>query len=115
MSDAQITDEEWAVFSDIAGRLGIDISRLVSSDASFTELESAAHRLGREVSQAATERMTFTQMVRIMSRDQPCPDCGKFATPDIHEREFETIDGPIKLKEPICHCSTCRRDFFPSP
>jgi hypothetical protein len=30
------------------------------------------------------------------------------------EREIQTCSGPAPLREPVCHCSVCRRDFFPS-
>lgn len=61
MADAQITDEEWAVFVDIAGRLGINIGDVESRDVTFTEIESAGHALGRAVSQTTSERLCVKQ------------------------------------------------------
>jgi hypothetical protein len=45
-----------------------------------------------------------------------CPDCGKVA---LVESEREPLilrgkRGEIEYQEPRCHCTRCRRDFFPS-
>lgn len=113
MAGARITEQEWEVFLKVSERLGIDMGTLLKEDVRFTELEAAGHRLGRSVAQATTERLALTQAER-MTGPQPCPACGRLCPPVHRQRPLETIDGPIELREPVCHCPACRRDFFPS-
>jgi hypothetical protein len=113
MSKANVSEQEWETFLAIADRLGIPVRELMLQDVRFSELESAGHRLGRAVAQATTERLAFSRASRLTD-PQPCPTCGRQCPLVKKHREFETLDGPIGLNEPICHCSACRRDFFPS-
>jgi len=113
MVQAKISEQEWETFVGMADRLGINVRALLKEDVQFHVLESAGHALGRAVAQGATERLTLARAERL-SGPQPCPTCDR-QCPLVHrERELETIDGPIELREPVCHCSACRRDFFPS-
>jgi hypothetical protein len=113
MAKVKISEQEWQCFLDVADRLGINVRGLLNEDVRFTVMEEAGHRLGRAVAQAATERLALARAERL-SGPQACPSCGRLG-PLIHrERELETIDGAVDLREPVCHCSACRRDFFPS-
>lgn len=113
MTRASISEQEWETFLKVADRLGIAVRRLLREDVRFVELEKAGHALGRAVAQATTERLALARAERL-SGPQPCPTCGRRAPLVTRERSLETIDGPIDLREPVCHCSACRRDFFPS-
>jgi hypothetical protein len=46
----------------------------------------------------------------------PCPVCGTTCpvSENANTRSVQTTDGDIPLREPICHCPVCNRDFFPS-
>ena len=113
MARTEISEQEWQTFLDIAMRLGIPMQKLLSEKVRFTAMEAAGHELGRAVAQIATERLAWARAERL-TEPQPCPTCGR-ECPLVHrERELETIDGPVELSEPVCHCSACRRDFFPS-
>jgi hypothetical protein len=113
MARAKISEQQWQTFLTVADQLQIPVRELLSKDVRFTEMEAAGHRLGRAVAQMATERLALARAERLTG-PQPCPTCGR-ACPLIHrERKLETIDGPMDLCEPVCHCSACRRDFFPS-
>jgi len=113
MAKGKITEQEWEVFLGVADRLGMDIRTLLKEDARFHDLEAAGHALGRAIAQATTERLAFARAERLTG-PQPCPTCGKLC-PLVHrDRPLETIDGPLELHEPVCHCSACRRDFFPT-
>jgi hypothetical protein len=113
MTRGKINEQEWKTFLDVADRLDIDVRGLLERDVPFREMEAAGHRLGRAVAQAATERLALARAERLTGL-QPCPTCGRRCPLVYRERELETGDGPINLSEPVCHCSTCRRDFFPS-
>jgi hypothetical protein len=113
MAKAKLTEQEWATFLGLADRLEIPVRAFLREDVKFHEMESAGHRLGRAVAQGVTERMAFARAERLTT-PQPCPTCER-RCPVIHrDRELETGDGPIDLQEPVCHCSVCDRDFFPS-
>ncbi len=49
-----------------------------------------------------------------LDAEPPCPDCGR-ACAVTHEDRPLTVQGgtQVHLREPVCHCPTCRRDFFP--
>jgi hypothetical protein len=113
MARAKLNEQEWETFLALADRLEIDVRDLLVRDVPFHVLEAAGHALGRSVAQATTERLALARTERL-SEPQPCPTCGR-QCPLLHrERPLETVDGPIELCEPVCHCSACRRDFFPS-
>jgi hypothetical protein len=113
MAGAEVSKQEWETFLDISDRLGIEVRGLLERDVSFTEMELAGHQLGRAVAQATTERLALARAKRLQG-PQPCPTCGR-SCPLLHrDRELTTVDGPIDLHEAVCHCPTCRRDFFPS-
>jgi hypothetical protein len=113
MARAKLSPQEWETFLELADRVGIDLSAFPNRQVRFTELESAGHRLGRAVAQLTTETLSLLAAARIQE-PQPCPTCGQLAAVGHEERELETLDGVIPLHEPVCHCSACRRDFFPS-
>jgi hypothetical protein len=113
MSQGKLTAQEWETFLGLAERLEVDVRGVMNRNVRFTELESAGHRLGRAVAQKTTETLALLAAERI-TEPQDCPVCGRRSPVVNRQRELETIDGPIELTEPVCHCSACRRDFFPS-
>ena len=113
MTRASISEQEWDTFVGVADRLGIDVRGLLREDVRFSVLESVGHALGRAIAQETTERLALARAKRI-TEPQPCPTCEQRCPVVYRERELETTDGPINLPEPVCHCSACRRDFFPS-
>jgi len=113
MARVKLSQQEWETFLALADRLEIDVRDLLMRDVPFHVLEAAGHALGRAAAQATTERLTLARAERLCE-PQSCPTCGR-QCPLLHrERPLETVDGPIELHEPVCHCPACRRDFFPS-
>jgi hypothetical protein len=113
MARSKVSDQQWQTFLEVADLLELPVRELFSKDVRFTTLEAAGHRLGRAVAQMTTERLALARAKRLAG-PQPCPTCGQECPLTHRERELETIDGPMDLCEPVCHCSACRRDFFPS-
>lgn len=114
MAKSELTDEEWEVFLGLASRLGIDLDGLSEQTVTFTEMESAGHILGRSVATATTERLCVKKTAKALGELHSCPECDRRCKADLKERTYITSDGEIQMHEPVCHCSTCRRDFFPS-
>lgn len=113
MERTRISEQEWDIFLAVADRLEIDVRALLKRDVPFREMEAAGHELGRAIAQMTTERLSLARAERL-TEAQECPTCGKKYPLEHKERDLTTGDGPIRLREPVCHCSTCRRDFFPS-
>ncbi len=79
----------------------------------FATIEARAHEAGRELARQATKQAVQSHAERFDGL-QPCPTCGKLCRVEARKRTILTVDGPVELTEPGCHCPTCRRDFFPS-
>lgn len=109
----KLREQEWQAFLELGERLGIPVRELLGKRVRFTDLELAGHRLGRAVAQLTTERLAGERAEQAAER-QNCPTCGEACLVVSQERELTTLDGPVELREPVAHCSACRRDFFPS-
>jgi hypothetical protein len=73
------------------------------------------------VAQAAAEGLVAgaleeatKQQSQLMGHEQACPSCGRLCPVTSAERPIYVKGGAFQLREPKCHCPTCRRDFFPS-
>jgi hypothetical protein len=44
----------------------------------------------------------------------PCPKCQALCPVTTEERTIQGRMGPATIQEPVCECSACGRDFFPS-
>jgi hypothetical protein len=44
----------------------------------------------------------------------PCPKCQRESSVRLEERTIRGRMGPATIKEPVCRCSVCDRDFSPS-
>jgi len=113
MDRPKVTEQEWETFLGMADRLEIPVRELLEKDVRFSVLEAAAHQFGRAVARETTERLTGARAERAEVAYN-CPTC-ELRCPVTHkQRELETLDGPANLREPVCHCPACDRDFFPS-
>jgi hypothetical protein len=82
-------------------------------DVDFAQMEEVAGAAARGLTEGALEVAT-AQQGQLLGEKQPCPKCGKLCTVGSAERLLRASGGVIPLREPKCHCPTCRRDFFPS-
>lgn len=113
MARARISEQDWETFLKVADEMRIDVRGLLKRDVPFREMEAAGHQLGQAIARATTERLSLARAERLIDA-QPCPTCQRLCPLDHRERDLTTGDGEIRLRESVCHCSTCRRDFFPS-
>ena len=84
-------------------------------DTTFAEIEEFGHDVGKMLARALDEQLT-NQHATHFQGTRSCPSC---ATPcsvaeDPEIRSVQTTDGDVPIREPICHCPVCDRDFFPS-
>ena len=84
-------------------------------DTTFAEIEEYGHEVGRMLGRAVDQRLT-RQHAQQFQKAAACPTCQSLCEPEPSpaERELQTSDGSVPLAEPVCHCSVCNRDFFPS-
>ena len=81
----------------------------------FSEIEQFGHEVGRMMGRAVDQQLA-SQHAEHFQKAAACPTCQTVCEPrpSPAEREIQTSDGQVPLAEPVCYCSACHRDFFPS-
>ena|SRR5271156_2606860 len=85
----------------------------VGLDVDLWTMEEVAVTAARALVRGTVEAMTGTQ-AQALASEVPCPGCGQPCRLDHRSRSIQLRGGTADLNEPLAHCSTCRRDFFPS-
>lgn len=86
-----------------------------SVETTFAEIEGFGHELGKMLARALDERLTQQHAAHFQGA-AACPGCGTSCPvmESAKPRDVQTTDGKVPLREPLCHCPVCHRDFFPS-
>lgn len=84
-------------------------------DTTFAEIEEFGHEVGRMLGRAVDQQLTSRHAEQFQEA-AACPTCQTLCElkPTPAERELQTSDGLVPIAEPVCRCSVCNRDFFPS-
>jgi hypothetical protein len=82
-------------------------------DVSLADMEELAMAASRALVKGTVEAMTGSQGEQF-GQEAPCPACGKTCSLETVPRPMVVRGGDATLNEPVGHCPTCRRDFFPS-
>lgn len=84
-------------------------------DTTFAEIEAFGHEVGRMLGRAVDQHLTGEHSSHFTGIGV-CPTCQAECQPkpDVVPRDLQTCDGQVPIEEPVCHCSVCNRDFFPS-
>lgn len=82
-------------------------------DCDIDEIEEVAVLAARATFDAVIARALVLQN-RTLPEELPCPACEKPCLVKFTERTVQGRMGPTTIQEPVCHCPTCDRDFFPS-
>ena len=85
-------------------------------ETTFAEIEEFGHEVGRMIAQAVDEQLAAQHATHYPRGSCTVPlaiGSARLRSPPA-TREVQTCDGPVPLHEPVCHCSVCHRDFFPS-
>ncbi len=85
----------------------------VGLDVDLFSMEEIAVAAAKSLVRGAVETMTSDQ-AEGLGEEHPCPGCGKPCRLSRRSRVVQVRGGTADLDEPVAHCSTCRRDFFPS-
>ncbi len=111
----QWSTEDQQALEIIAKKIGVDLQAndIAGDQATFTTMEAAASKIGQAVTKHLLEDLALKQ-TQLLDEPQPCPTCQKRCPVNVQDRPLTTAEGPVGLPETVCHCSACRRDFFPS-
>jgi hypothetical protein len=82
-------------------------------DVSLADMEELAMAASRALVKGTVEAMTGSQGEQF-GQESPCPACGKMCSLETVPRPMVVRGGDATLNEPVGHCPTCRRDFFPA-
>jgi uncharacterized protein with PIN domain len=100
-----------------AAELSVDLDRAngtIRGVPHYAAIEARAHELGQQLSRQIQTRQ-MGEISTQASAAAPCPECGTRCTLVRKKRWVTSIDGPLVVEEPVGHCPTCRRGFFPPP
>ena len=82
-------------------------------DSDMDEFEDLAVLAARAAFDAVIAKALVLQNQKLPPRLQ-CPKCQRECPVKFEERTLQGRMGPATIQEPVCHCSACDRDFFPS-
>lgn len=85
----------------------------VGLDVDLLAMEEIAVTAAKSLVRGTVETLTGDQ-TETLGSEHPCPGCGRACQLECRSRSIQVRGGPAELKEPVGHCSTCRRAFFPS-
>ncbi len=117
MDDALPEKElELACLLERAAKLSAQIQREKSAPGEvphFSQIEGSAHALGQRLSRAIVDEVAQAQKGE-SGEHAACPDCGRGSPLKAKKRTILSVDGLVEITEPVAHCRSCRRSFFPS-
>lgn len=118
MTDESRTGRKWDEIEEIARGWGKLLAKEafpdgVGLDIDLWMMEEVTVRATKALVSGAIETMTAAQ-TEALEGQVSCPGCGQSCRLDHRSRPIQVRGGTAKLNEPMAHCSTCRRDFFPS-
>ena len=77
------------------------------------EMEEIAATAAKALVKGTVETLASDQADEL-GETHACPQCGRSCPLERRSRPMQVRGGTLNLQEPVAHCSTCRRDFFPS-
>ena len=82
-------------------------------DLDADDIEQVTMSAARAVAKGAIEEL-LEKKASLLGTERPCPGCGKLCPIQRDSRSIHFWGTEVPYLEPKCHCSACRRDFFPS-
>jgi hypothetical protein len=112
-----------AIKEDLAARLAGHMAGILSQeiygaegpplDCDIDEMEDLAVLAARAAFDAVLAHALLLQSQRLPPK-LACPKCKRLCEVKYEQRTIQGRIGAAKIQEPVCHCSACDRDFFPS-
>ena len=82
-------------------------------DCDIDQIEDVAVLAARAAFDATIARALELQNQKLPEQ-LPCPQCQAGCSVGFESRTIQGRLGPATIREPVCHCPVCDRDFFPS-
>lgn len=82
-------------------------------DSDIDEFEDLAVLAARAAFDAVIARALMLQNQKLPDK-LPCPKCEHDCPVKFKERTIQGRMGTATIQEPVCHCPSCERAFFPS-
>jgi hypothetical protein len=82
-------------------------------DLDADDIEQIAMHAACAVAKGTIEEL-LEKKAGVIGTEQPCPNCGRLCRVGREPRSIDFWGAEVEYLEPNCHCSACRRDFFPS-
>jgi hypothetical protein len=119
MAGRRLNQEDLAAIHQLAKQWGKIVARRAFGDqgpgldVDLDAMEEVAVAAAQGLTQGTVEQLLSQQADHLP--DQPaCPSCGRPCPPHPEPRPLHVRGAQVEHREPVCHCPTCRRDFFPS-
>lgn len=119
MAQRPLSPEKLREIRELAAQWGKIVARRALGDAApgddldFTAMEQLAAAAAAGLTEGTLATL-LEHHARTLPAEQPCPDCGRLCPVGQEDRSLTVQGGqPLTLREPVCHCPDCRRDFFP--
>lgn len=119
MGRRHLNDADLAAIRDLAKRWGKVVARHAFGpqgpglDVDLAAMEDVACAATQGLTEGTVEQL-LDQQADHLPAPHPCPTCSR-SCPAQREPRLVLIRGAtVEHREPVCHCPTCRRDFFPS-
>jgi hypothetical protein len=115
----QLSNEDKEAIFQLAKQWGRIVARRAFGDdgpgldVDLDTMEEVAVAAARGLTAGTLEQATQQQAQRL-GEQQRCPGCGRLCAVQAENRLVHVRGGTFDHHEPVCHCPTCRRDFFPS-
>ena len=121
MARPRLTPQDLQNIRDLAAGWGKIVARRAFGDhgpgldVDFTALEEVAHAAADGLTEGALATL-LEQQAQALGATAACPDCGRPCPVQYETRPLHLSGGhQVPLREPVCSCPACRRDFFPPP
>jgi hypothetical protein len=119
MSNSLPTPQDLQNIRDLAAQWGKIIARRAFGDLGpgldldLLTFEQVAQAAAQGLLQGTLATL-LEQQAQTLPQHQPCPACQQLCPLTREPRALDCLGGSFPYDEPVCHCSACRRDFFPS-
>jgi hypothetical protein len=118
MAEMKVTPKQLQEVREFAAEWGKIVARRVFGDAGPDA--SVDFFAMEEVAQAAATGLTEGTLAFLLHKQaatldelHPCPACQALCPVKTEERTLVVPHAQVPYREPVCHCPSCRKDFFP--
>jgi hypothetical protein len=110
------SQQQLAEIRELAAQWGKIVARRLGPESGpldFAAMEQVAAAAAAGLTEG-TLSVLVDQQAAALAKEHPCPDCGRACPVNYEDRTLTAKGGAqVPLREPVCHCPGCRRDFFP--